>query len=120
MNTTIRRGAVVVLLVFCVACGSSGPASPTETSQPAPASFPPLSGPSRIFVFDHELSYPVSNFTKKSRFVLYDNGAFVLQYTDLGIEYRGGYTQNNEDITFNWEGRSTAGSLSATAKLEGD
>ena len=85
MNTTVRRGAVVVLLVFSVACGSSGPTSPSGTRQPPslpsptprlPIDFPPLSGPSRTFIFDGELSYPVSDFTRESRFVLYDNGAF--------------------------------------------
>jgi hypothetical protein len=101
MNTTARHGAAVVLLMLLVACGSSGPTLPTGTSQPPPlpsptpppaANFPPLSGPSRTFFFDRELSHPVSNYTKNSRFVLYDNGAFVLQYLSLGEGgYRGGY-----------------------------
>ena len=47
-------------------------------------SFPPLSGPSRTFIFDSELSYRVSDYTRESRFVLYDNGAFVLQYPPSG------------------------------------
>src|SRR4029453_17413067 len=91
MNTCVRRSAVVVLLTLSAACGSSKPTSPTGTSQPPAAplptpprpDFPPLSGPSRTFFFDRELSYPVSDYTKKSRFVLYDNGAFVLQYRFL-------------------------------------
>ena len=90
MNTTVRRGAVVVLLVLLAACGNSGPTSPTGTSSPSELPpptppppqihFPPLSGPSRTFIFDRELSYPVRDFTRKSRLVLYDNGAFELQY----------------------------------------
>jgi hypothetical protein len=92
MNTCVRRSAVVVLLTLSAACGSSKPTSPTGTSQPPAAplptpprpDFPPLSGPSRTFFFDREVSYPVSDYTKKSRFVLYDNGAFVLQYLSLG------------------------------------
>src|SRR6516165_5800412 len=80
MHPTLRRGAIVVLLVLSAAC-SSGPTSPTTTPQtpvtplmpsatpPPTATFPPLSGPSRTFVFDHALSYSVSNYTKNSQFV---------------------------------------------------
>jgi len=92
MSTSIRRGAVVVLVVCSVACGSSGPTSPTGTQLPSfppiPPSrlmnFPPLAGPSRTFIFDgvtaSELSFRVSDYTWQSRVVLYDNGAFLLQY----------------------------------------
>jgi hypothetical protein len=87
MNTTVGRGAVVTLLVLFAACGGSGPTFPTGTNPPPslppptppPATiFPPLSGPSRTFIFDRERPYPVSEYTRNSRFVLYDNGAFVL------------------------------------------
>jgi hypothetical protein len=91
-NSVLGRGAVVLLVLFA-ACGSSVPTSPTGTNPPsalppptsAPATiFPPLSGPSRTFIFDRELSYPVTAYTRNSHFVLYDNGAFVLQYPSLG------------------------------------
>ena len=117
MNSAVRRGAVVVLLVVSAACGSSEPTAPTGTGQapalpsappPPTTTFPPLSGPSRTFIFEHELSYRVSDYTRRSRFVVYDNGAFVLQYVGLG-EYRGGYTDANGIVTFEWEGWSTAG-----------
>jgi hypothetical protein len=78
-----------------------------------------LSGPSRTFVFDHELSYRVRDFTKNSRFVFYDNGAFVLQYAGIG-DYRGGYTEANGVITLEWEGWSVAGPWGATGTLKGD
>ena len=133
MNSTVGRGAVVVLLVLFAACGSSGPTSPTGTNPPSalppptpptppPATvFPPLSGPSRTFLFDRELSYRVSDYTKKSRFVLYDNGAFVLQYPSLGEGgYRGGYEDANGVIRFEWEGWSVAGPWGATGTLKGD
>jgi hypothetical protein len=130
MNTTVRRGGVIALLVLAAACGSSAPTSPTGTNQPRsfpPATppparnFPPLSGPSRTFVFDRELSYRVSDYTKQSRFVLYDNGAFVLQYTSLGDKgYVGGYKDANGVIAFEWEGWSAAGPWGATGTLKGD
>ena len=125
-NSTVGRGAVVVLLVFVTACGSSTPTSPTGTNPlsvvPPPARvFPPLSGPSRTFIFARELSYSVSAYTRTSRFVLYDNGAFVLQYPSLGEGgYRGGYQEANGVITFEWEGWSVAGPWGATGTLNGD
>jgi ABC-type transport system substrate-binding protein len=128
MNTAVRRGAVIVVLVLSAACGSPGPASPTGSSQPPalrspapspPTNFAPLSGPSRTFVFDRGLVYAVRGYTGTSRFVLYDNGAFVLQYVGLGAEYRGGYTQANGVITFQWEGWSTAGAWGATGTITG-
>jgi hypothetical protein len=80
-----------------------------------------LSGPSRTFIFDRELSYRVSDYTRTSRFVLYDNGAFVLQYPSLGEGgYRGRYTDANGVITFEWEGWSVAGPWGATGTLKGD
>jgi hypothetical protein len=80
-----------------------------------------LSGPARTFVFDRELSYGVSDYTKKSRFVLYDNGAFVLQFLSLGeAGYRGAYEEANGVITLQWEGWSTAGPWGATGTLKGD
>jgi hypothetical protein len=129
MNTCVGRGAVVVLLVLVAACGSSGPTSPTELNPPSafpppaprPATvFPPLSGPSRTFIFDRELSSRVSDYTRKSRFVLYDNGAFVLQYTSLIGEYRGRYTEVNGVIVFEWEGWSVAGAWGATGTIKGE
>jgi hypothetical protein len=132
MNTAVRRGASVAFLVCSGACESSGPTFPSRISQPPPPpsptptpqppiSFPPLSGPSRSFMFASELANPVSDNTKNSRFVLYDNGAFVLQYLSLGeLGYRGGYKDANGVITFEWEGWSSAGPWGATGTLQGE
>jgi hypothetical protein len=126
MFTAIIRGVLVSLVLLSTACGGTAPAAPTPSSQgpvapspraPVPSIFPPLSGPSRTFTFDRELTYHVSGYTKQSRFVLYENGAFALQYVSLGIEYRGGYTESNGVITFQWEGGSTAGAWGATGTL---
>ena len=131
MMTTAWRGALLVLLMLSAACGSSGPTSPTPTGTsqpialPSPApqrgiSAPPLSGPSRTFVFDRELSYRVSDYTKESRFVLYDNGAFMLRFVGQGGEYRGEYSEADGVITFEWEGWSVAGPWGATGAVKGD
>ena len=127
MNTAISRGTLVGLVVLSIACGRSTPTAPTASSQgpavpsppaPPPTNFPALSGLSRTFTFDHELTYRPSDYTKQSRFVLYDNGAFALQYVSLGIEYGGGYTESNGVITFQWEGWNIAGPWGATGTLK--
>ena len=129
-QTAVRCGALVALLVLSTGCGGPGPTAPTPRTDappvarpaPPPSIFPPLVGPSRTFPFDHDLTYRVGEYTKRSRFVLYDNGAFVLQFAlcNCGGEYRGKYTEANGIITFEWEGWSLAGPWGATGTLEGD
>ena len=129
MSTTVHRGAVVILLVLSAACSRSVPTSPTGTnpsstptvtvppaSQTPSTSFPPLSGAARTFVFERA-NYRVAGYTEKSRFVLYDNGAFALQYLNLEVQYRGSYTQENGLISFTW---ADCCGWDATARLEGD
>jgi hypothetical protein len=126
VTSGIRRAAALVLLLMAMGCNGSTttpthqPAtSPTPIPPPTP-NFPAPAGPSRTFVFDHPQSYNVTETTKQSRFVLYDDGAFVLQYVGLGLEYRGAYTDANGVITFEWEGWSTAGAWGASGALKGD
>jgi len=120
--------ALIALVAVSTACGV-GPTSPsrmnaaipTSSTQPAqPASSVAVSGPSRIFSFDHELTYGVSDYTKKSRFVLYDNGTFVLEYPSClcSGSYSGNWTETNGVITFVWAGWSAAGPWGATGTVE--
>lgn len=130
MRSTIAGGALALLLMVVTACASPDATSPSKTSNssanPAPAPAPPTesrpepAGPSRTFVFDHEVSYHVSEYTKDSRFVLYDTHEFVLHFDGLGIEYRGTYTESDGVLVFDWEGWSTAGAWGATGTLKGD
>lgn len=125
--TALRRGALLTVLVVSAACGDTAMTSPTAPVQsPPPAfgvpprpTFPPLTGPSRTFTFDRELTYRVSDYTKHSRFVLYDTGGFALQYPSLGSgEYRGGYTEAGGLITFEWEGWNIGGPWGATGTMQ--
>jgi hypothetical protein len=127
MSSAARGGAAVFLLVLAAACGGTpaapaAPAAPTavaESPSPAPPSnFPPLTGPFRTFVFARDLSFRVADYTRTSQFVLYDNGAFELQYIGLG-SYRGQYTLSDDTVVFEWEGWSTAGRWEATGTLRG-
>lgn len=124
MSPQGRCGAVVAFLVCVVACEDSAPTSPSRFSLPpppaapappyppppptpprTPITFPPLSGPSRTFVFDHELTYPVRPFTKQSRFVLFDNGAFVLEYLSIpAFTPSGQYRPTDGVLMFLFEG----------------
>lgn len=53
--------------------------------------------------------------------MLYDNGAFVLRFPSIGEGgYVGGYRVADGNVTFEWEGWSTAGPWSATGTLKGD
>jgi len=128
MHTGILRGTLVGLVALSIACGRSTPTVPTASGQspavpspaapPLPTTFPALSGQSRTFIFDHELNRAASDYTKQSRFVLYDNGAFALQYVSLGGEYRGAYTESNGFFTLLWEGGSIPGAWSAAGALK--
>jgi hypothetical protein len=130
LTPVVRRAALLAVVAVATACSGTAPTSPTAAvappprlapGQPPPRTFPPLSGPSRTFVFDHELTFRVSDYTKHSRFILYDTGGFLLQYTSLtGDGYRGGYTQTDGTITFDWEGWSVAGPWAATGTVKDD
>jgi len=88
--------------------------------EPPRSGLPPLSGPSRTFVFGGDLEYPASNGTRLSKYVFYDNGAFVLIYDPLRPGYRGAYLETNGEVLFSWEGWSRAGPWGASATLRGD
>jgi hypothetical protein len=124
MLRRLRLTMSAALLVSCAACGSHPQTGPTAPSDPhlvtVPRSdFPGVTGSARIFTFTRELSYPVRSWTRDSRFVLYDNGGFALQYLAVG-EYRGTYEEQNGTVTFRWEGWSIAGPWGATGTIAGD
>jgi hypothetical protein len=55
--------------------------------------------------------------------VLYDDSTFALEFYDPRIgpfAYGGRYTRTNSQITFSWDGWSTAGPWGAQGTLRGD
>jgi hypothetical protein len=123
-HTAMRCGAIVALVILSSGCGTSAPTAPTLLSPavnlpPAPS---PLSGPGRTFTFEHALLADASEFTKRSTVILYNNGAFALEYAICNCpgEYPGRYREANGVITFEWDGWSTAGPWGATGTLQGD
>ena len=138
INAPVRCGALVALLVLATACAEVGtPTAPDSTSTPpatsAPpptsnpagsvANFPAVSRPARVYVAVSSPSYPIHGSPLASRYVLYDDGTFGLQYSSANypfFEYRGTYKEANAVITFEWEGWSTAGPWGATGSLTED
>ena len=133
MIATVRFGTLVGLLVFYVACDAQRPTAPspppsstppTAPSPPAPPSGPPLSGPSTTYRFDAPLDYPVRSYTPTSKYLLYNNSAFSLQYEGLpGVAYTGSYRQEDGRIIFDFaaDGLGSAlGGPDATGTLNGD
>jgi hypothetical protein len=126
--TAVRRGAIFVLAVLSVTCGridsptapTSTPTQPTSTAPPPrPAEYPTIIGPASVFDFSGPLFYPVRGFTMTSRYVLYDNGAFALQY--LGFDNPGSYEKDGGTILFLFfpsDGRS--GRSDAIGMLNGE
>src|SRR4030095_15648142 len=126
-HAPIRWGVVVTWVLGC-ACSVSARRSPTAPTapivapQPSPPrpTFPPLPEPLRTFIFEQGTGRRVSDYTKQSRFLLSDSGAFALQYMSLlpGGEYRGEYAESNGVITFEWDGGNGANPWAATATLK--
>jgi hypothetical protein len=135
MKAAVRSGALLALLVLSSACTELTPTAPTSTadstatppptSSPAPGavSFPAVSRPARIYVAVALPWYPMHGSPLASRYVLYDDGTFGLQYSSANypfFEYRGRYAEANGHITFEWEGWSVAGPWGAAGSLTED
>ena len=80
-----------------------------------PLVVPPLSGPANTYEFSRQLEYPVSHFTLTSKYVLYENGAFALQYASPAGELPGAYLFENGRLSFRF-----AGGGDASGTLSGD
>jgi hypothetical protein len=109
--TAVRRGTLFALILLSVTCGRiDRPTAPTPVATPVatitppspPAEYPPMRSGATLFEFSGPLSYPVRGFTTTSRYVLYEDGTFTLQY--LGFEYPGSYERDDNTIRFLFPG----------------
>ena len=117
----------VALLAGACADPASMPTAPTTTARPpaadVPRRFPAISRPGRIYVGVDSPSYPHQGSPLESRYVLYDDGTFALQYSSANfpfVELRGTYQEADALITFEWESSNIAGPWGATGTLDGD
>jgi hypothetical protein len=111
--TIVRRVALLGILASSVVCGGASqslPVSPPTVQPPPIPDVPPLTG-GITYQFSGPLTYPVSDWTAKSKYVLYDGGAFALQSS--GREFPGTYLQQNGQISFHFDafGSGTTGTL---------
>lgn len=118
---------VVVLLAGC----AQGPVSPTAPTAPssssnvptqpapptgpaqcssAPVTFPSPTRPARVYL-------GATTCPAASRFLLYDDGTFALQYVTVPGDYRGTYAERDGAIAFQWDERSNAGAWTADGTL---
>jgi hypothetical protein len=109
---------------IAVSAGVEGlPNSPltfTAVSAPPSTDLPPVSPLMRIYVAVDSPFYQMHGSPLASRYVLFDDGSFALQYSSANypfFEYRGTYLEANGLITFAWEGWSVAGPWGAIGSI---
>lgn len=100
---------------------------PVDESARLRPAFPALSRAGEIYAASDALYDLYSAYhghvALASRFVLYADDTFALQFSSLHagfFEYAGRYSRADSLITFDFEGSSTAGSWVATGTLDGD
>ena len=129
MDAAVRCQALVGLLMLATACSNYvpqpiAPSAPltastsnaNATSTPQNASefvprFPAISRPARVYVGTSSAFTTYHGSPLSSRYVLYDDGTFVLQYSSINypfFEYPGSYNEVNSLMTFDfgpsWDG----------------
>ncbi|MGI9141028.1 MAG: hypothetical protein ACR2GJ_07970 [Gemmatimonadaceae bacterium] len=90
--------AVALTAGISLATGCGDSTTPVEPPAPAPIAkpiFPAPSRPAQIYVETVQTS------SQPSRYVLYEDGSFALQYP--GFEYPGTWSQKDEVITFTFQ-----------------
>lgn len=118
LRQPLRFAALTAALILSVGCQDGRmPTSPSRVT-PAPlppTTFPDVEQPARVFVAAN---------SARSRYVLYDDGKFVLQYLQpLGLrDFPGTYKQPDGTLTFTFtgDGWSVPGQPDARGVLEGD
>jgi len=114
------------LAAACIACGSGERIVGPPAAQPSPvAHFPALAHPGTIYGEQDGLyaSFFPSQSSLISRYVVYDDGSFELQFisgTRGFFSYAGTYTKSGADLTLNFADGDSAGPWDGTATLSGD
>jgi hypothetical protein len=134
-------GALAALLTLSVGCADSAPPSaplllpsngPATAPQAPPGplaaapAFPALQRKGEIFSGPDDL-YDFASATHRghlaSRYVLYEDGTFGLQFSSAGwgfFEYTGWFTRDGARIAFDFDMHSTSGPTTAVGTLDGD
>jgi hypothetical protein len=118
----------VVLSVLLLSAGCSNSHQPTAPSTvervltlPTPIEpacvFAAVTQRGRVYAFSHARFPNPASYTRCSRFVLYDNGSFELQFGGRGT-YSGTYRILGNVVDFTWDGWSVAGSWGSNATLD--
>jgi len=128
MKHAIRSGALSTLLLVSLGCSADRqPVAPglvaARSVQSAPkeiaCGFPTLDRPGRVYTYTGSPFPTVADGTRCSRFLLYDDGRFDLQFGTT-FSYRGTYRVSNNVVDFRWDGWSAAGAWGSDATLDGD
>ena len=129
MSPVLRCASLIAIVMLGSACGTERPTAPSAVPAPrtaAPARPPqppqslPAGEPVATYVFSGPLDYSIRGFTTGSRYLLYGNGVFGLQYDAFAHVYRGTYQQESATITFRFDGEWTWDRGSATGTVKGD
>ncbi|MBA3671857.1 MAG: hypothetical protein H0W68_07525 [Gemmatimonadaceae bacterium] len=116
MRTTIRSVALATAAIATLVACSGDATSVTQAVTP-PATGPVAPpAPARPGVVYDRVSASV--FPGSSRFVLYGDSTFALQYGPVLFEYKGRFTRKDSALTFSWDGSSVAGLWGATGVLK--
>jgi hypothetical protein len=138
MSVLERRRLRYSVLVIAAACAllsacsdSTQPAAPVVYQTPLPPSagspvFPQPTHSGRIYAAAPSMDELYTKFlgvSTNSRYVLYDDSTFALEFVNGrygAFAYAGRFTRDDSRITFTWEGWSTAGPWGAEGTLRGD
>jgi len=113
----VHLSTLIILSIGCV--DTTRPTDPTAAPPAAPApppTAPPVSSPGVLY---ERVSH---SFTPgKSRYALYDDSTFSLQYDAYGgFEYPGKFSREDSAITFHFDGWSVMGPWLAHGVVRGD
>jgi len=120
---------VAALLTMAGACGRSDITAPTPVPSSSPVAsanvtwapaWPSPSRPARVYATVSRTSWSTHSSALHSRFVLFEDGVFALQYSSASrpfFEYVGTYREAGGTLTFDWDGWSAGGPWGATGRL---